>query len=128
MKVFLVENSLLVRDRLRPLLAAIPWAEMVGEAASVKSALDGIAATSADTVVLDLHLDGGNGFEVLRGLQKSTPPVAVYILTSFANEAYRRAAQRSGARGFFDKSGEIPRLIAALSDRSKSMYSAKGRA
>lgn len=118
MKVFLVENSLLVRDRLRALVQAVRGVEMVGEAASAKEALDGIAATGADTVVLDLHLDGGSGLEVLRALQQRAPPVAVYVLTSFASDVYRRAAQRLGARGFFDKSGEIPRLLQALSENS----------
>lgn len=118
MKIFLVENSLLVRDRLRPLLQALSGVEIVGEAASAKEALDGIAAAGADAVVLDLHLDGSSGFDVLRALQKSAPRVVVYVLTSFASEAYRRAAERLGARGFFDKSGEIPRLLATLSEKS----------
>jgi len=118
MKVFLVENSLLVRDRLRPLLAEVPGAEMVGEAASAKEALDGIAATGADTVVLDLHLDGGTGFDLLRALQQAKSRVAVYVLTSFPSEVYRRAAHKLGARGFFDKTGEIPRLLQALSEKS----------
>ena len=118
MKVFLVENSQVVRDRLRQLIRGVKGVEMVGEAASAKEALDGIAATGANTVVLDLHLDGGSGFEVLRGLQKSAPAVAVYILTSFVNEAYRRAAGRLGAQGFFDKGSEIPLLLAALSEKS----------
>jgi|SRR5678815_1275415 len=127
MKVFLVENSPLVRDRLRPLLAKIPGAEMVGEAASAKEALDGIAASGADTVVLDLHLDRGSGFDLLRALQPAAPRVAVYVLTSFASEVYRRAAERLGARGFFDKTGEIQRLIAALSEESAGIHLEKGR-
>ena len=118
MKIFLVENSTLVRDRLRPLLEAIAGATLVGEAASAKDALSGIAASGAEAVVLDLHLDGGSGFDVLRALQDSNARVAVYVLTSFVNDAYRRAAERLGARGFFDKSAGIPRLLEALSEKS----------
>jgi DNA-binding NarL/FixJ family response regulator len=118
MKVFLVENSALLRDRLRPLIAGLEGVQLVGEAASAEAALDGIVATSADAVVLDLHLDGSNGFEVLRALNKAAPGVAVYVLTNFPSETYRRTAERLGARGFFDKTGEIPRLLAALSEKS----------
>jgi DNA-binding NarL/FixJ family response regulator len=117
-RVFLVENSPEVRDRLRSLIQGVKGADVVGEAASVPEALQGIAASRADAVVLDLHLDGGTGFDVLRGLGTSAPSVMVYILSNFANEAYRRTAQRLGARGFFDKASEIPLLLAALSENS----------
>ena len=128
MKVFLVENSRMLRERIRPLVAGVAGVEVVGEAASARTALEGIAATGADTVVLDIHLDGSSGFDVLRGLRERSPQVAVYVLTSFVNEAYRRTAERLGARGFFDKSGEIPRLLGTLSEESKSMDLAKGGA
>ena len=118
MKVFLVENSPLLLERLRPLISGIAGAELVGEAATAQGALEGIAATGAEAVVLDLHLDKGSGFDVLRRLQESAPGVAVYVLTSFVTDHYRRAAERFGARGFFDKSREIPALLAALSEKS----------
>jgi DNA-binding NarL/FixJ family response regulator len=119
MKVFLVENSPPVRDRLRALLQGVKGVEMVGEATSAVEALRGIAASGAEVVVLDLHLDGdGTGFDVLRGLRQSSPPVAAYILSNFASETYRRAAQRLGARGFFDKTSDIPLLLAAISENS----------
>jgi DNA-binding NarL/FixJ family response regulator len=117
-KVFLVENSPIVRDRLRSLLQSLDGVEMVGEAASVPEALQGVVASRAEAVVLDLHLDGGSGFDVLRGLRQSAPDVSTYVLTSFTSETYRGAAQRLGARGFFDKASEIPQLLAALSEKS----------
>ena len=50
---------------------------------------------------------------MLRALQSRAPQVAVYVLTSFA-AGYRKAAERLGARGFFDKSHDIPLLREAL--------------
>jgi DNA-binding NarL/FixJ family response regulator len=118
MKVLLVENSPLVRDRLRSLLLGVKGVELVGEAATAKEALQKIAANGVDAVVLDIHLDDGNGFEVLRALKESAPGIAVYMLTNFVSHTYRKAAERLGARGFFDKSREIPGLLAALSEKS----------
>jgi DNA-binding NarL/FixJ family response regulator len=118
-KVFLVENSPLLCDRLRALLQAVPGMEVVGEAATVADALQGIVASGAQAAVIDLHLEGsGSGFDVLRGLRKSAPAVAAYVLSNFVSEAYQRAAQRLGARGYFDKASEIPLLLAALSEKS----------
>jgi DNA-binding NarL/FixJ family response regulator len=68
-------------------------------------------------VVLDIQLARGSGFEVLRALQSRAPRVAVYVLTNFASEGYRKAAERLGARGFFDKSNDIGLLRAALSPK-----------
>jgi hypothetical protein len=36
--------------------------------------------------------------------------VKFYVLTNFANEAYRRKAEKLGAQGFFDKSREFEKL------------------
>jgi len=114
MKVYLVENAPMVRERLRSRIAALPGVEVVGEAATARDALLGIAASDADAVVLDIHLDEGTGFDVLRELQRTSPAVAVYLLTNFVSETYRKAGARFGARGFFDKSRELDLLLAAL--------------
>ena len=114
MTVFLVEDSPLLRPRLEAMLAGIAGARLLGQAAGAQAALDAILAGRPDAVVLDIHLEEGNGFDVLKALQKSAPQVAVYVLTNFPTEPYRRKAESLGARGFFDKSGEFERLRDAL--------------
>jgi two-component system response regulator DevR len=113
-KVFLVEDSPLLRSRLEEMLGAIPGVQLVGHAAAAEQAIAGILAARPDAVVLDLHLETGTGFDVMKALRKSAPHIAVYVLTNFPSEPYRRKAERLGARGFFDKSGELFRLGDAL--------------
>ena len=108
-KVFLVEDSPLVLARLKDLLAGT--AEVVGEASTAPAAIAGILATQPDMVFVDLNLAEGSGFDVLRAVGPST---AVYVLTNFANDGYRRKAESLGARGFFDKSTEVDKLRQAL--------------
>lgn len=126
MKVFLVEDSPMLRTRLETMLAAIPGARTVGQASGAQDAIDAILAQRPDAVVLDIHLDQGNGFDVLQALQKSAPQVDVYVLTNYPNEAYRRKAEGLGARGFFDKSSDIERLRAAIAARAASHASRAG--
>ena len=114
MKVFLVEDSPLLRPRLETMLASIAGARLVGQAAGAQQAIRAILAQAPDAVVLDIRLEEGNGFDVLKALHKAAPQVAVYVLTNFATEPYRRKAESLGARGFFDKSGEFDRLREAL--------------
>jgi DNA-binding NarL/FixJ family response regulator len=113
-KVFLVEDSPLLRERLEAMVRAIPGTIVSGHAAEAESAVQAILADPPDAVVLDIQLVKGNGFDVLKVLKERAPQVRVYVLTNFANDAYRAAAERLGASGFFDKSGEIERLRSAL--------------
>lgn len=114
MQVFLVEDSALLRSRLQAMLAAIPGARAIGHASGAADAIQAILAQRPDAVVLDIHLEQGNGFDVLQALQKAALKTAVFVLTNYPNEAYRRKAESLGARGFFDKSHELEALRAAL--------------
>jgi DNA-binding NarL/FixJ family response regulator len=97
------------------MLAAIPGVRTVGHAAEAGPAVEGILAAGADAVVLDIQLaNGSSGFDVMRALRSRAPQIAVYVLTNFANDGYRKAAERLGARGFFDKSNDLGLLRAAL--------------
>ena len=113
LKVFLVEDSPILRSRLEEMLVD-GGAQVVGHAAGAQQAIAAILAAPPDAVVLDLHLDEGSGFDVMKALQKSAPHIAVYVLTNFPSEPHRRKAESLGARGFFDKSGELGRLGEAL--------------
>jgi DNA-binding NarL/FixJ family response regulator len=114
MKVFLVEDAPLLRERLSALIVAIPGASVVGHAAGAKEALEGALRERPDAVVLDIHLAEGNGFDVMRGLRAAGFAPEIYVLTNYPLDGYRQAAERLGARGFFDKSSEIPQLRDAL--------------
>ena len=115
MRIFLVEDAPLLRERVATLVQAIEGAIIVGSAATAAEALTGILSMRPDAVILDLHLaDGSSGLDVLRALQKQAPAIKVFVLTNFPSEAYRRASERFGARGFFDKSSEFERLREVL--------------
>jgi two-component system response regulator DevR len=114
LKVFLVEDSPILRTRVEAMLASIPGASLAGHAADADSAIRGILAANPDAVVLDIHLEQGTGFDVLRALRAKACGARVYVLTNFASEAYRQVAERLGAAGFFDKSHEFQLLHRAL--------------
>ena len=114
MKVFLVEDSPILRERLEGLLASIPGAQPVGHAATAEAAIAGIAGAGPDVVVLDIHLEEGNGFDVMKAVGATRPEVRFYVITNYPNEAYRRKARELGAAGFFDKSSEFSGLREVL--------------
>ncbi len=65
MKIFIVEDSRLARQELRTLLAEHSDCEIIGEAADVEAALAGIESLRPDVLLLDIHLPGATGFDLL---------------------------------------------------------------
>ena len=108
--VFIVEDSESVRRRLAGMLGDIDGVTVVGEAGTPEQALEGIARTRPDSVVLDLHLVGGSGLEVLRRARPQAPGTVFIVLTNHANEQYRRACMQAGASYFFDKTHDIAKV------------------
>lgn len=118
-RVFLVEDAPLLRERLTAMVDAIPGASTIGHASGAQEAVQGILTARPDVVVLDIHLAQGSGFDVMRALRAAEFAPQVYVLTNYPQEAYRRLAEGLGARGFFDKSSEFDRLRAALAAPAK---------
>lgn len=113
-KVFLVDDSPLVRERIADMVAQVPQLSLVGEAADADTAIRGILAEKPDLVLLDLCLERGSGFDVLKEVHSREPGIHFFMLSNFATEPYRRQAQRLGAVGFFDKTTDLERLRATL--------------
>lgn len=115
-KIFLVEDSAAIRERLRSAIADIELAELVGESDSQENALKMIKATNAEIVVLDIHLAQGNGISVLRRLKSVMPAIKVMVLTNHAYPQYQQKCLKLGADSFLDKSKDFSRLAGILRD------------
>ena len=137
LRVLLVDDEPLARERVRSLLVLDPDVEIVGECASGLEAVRTIAEDAPDIVFLDVQMPGADGFEVLRQLPREAAPVVVfvtahdqfalrafdvqaidYLLKPFAPERFamslERAKQAARGRvsGVFDD--RVTRLLAML--------------
>jgi DNA-binding NarL/FixJ family response regulator len=110
MNVFIVEDSASIRERLTAMLGGIEGVTVVGQADTPGEALEGILRTRPDSVVLDIHLVGGTGIEVLRQAHLQIPGTVFIVLTNYPNAQYRRICMEAGAAYFFDKSSEIAKV------------------
>jgi DNA-binding NarL/FixJ family response regulator len=113
-RVFLVEDSALIRERLLQLLAGLDGVEVVGDADNTVDAIAGIVAAAPDIVVLDIKLKSGSGIEVLKRIKQSLPSVTVIMLTNYATSEYRRTCLEAGAEYFLDKTNEFENLRGIL--------------
>jgi DNA-binding NarL/FixJ family response regulator len=125
MQVFLVEDSTLVQQRLLAMLQEIPNVTVVGTAAAAGDALREILATRPDLVVLDVQLEEGSGFDVLRALHARAPELDVVVLSNHSSYPYRQIAERFGARGFFDKTREFERVREVIMQKGEAHASGR---
>ncbi len=109
-RVFVVEDSGLIRERLLTMLAGLATIEVVGHAETAADAIASILATKPDVVVLDIKLKASNGIEVLQTIKRRMAGVAVIMLTNYATEEYRRKCLEAGAEYFLDKTNEFEQL------------------
>jgi DNA-binding NarL/FixJ family response regulator len=117
-RVFLVEDSAVVRQRVLELLGSIDGVNTIGSATTANDAERAILQAQPDAVLLDIKLAQGSGFDVLRSLRKQAPHIEIYMLSNFAAQPYRERASSLGARGFFDKTNEIERLRQTMAARA----------
>lgn len=113
LKVFLADDSPLIRERVQALLAAAGM-DIVGEGVSPAGCIAAILAAAPDVVVLDVQLDGGTGLEVLKAVRAAVPAVAFVVLSNNSAPAYRKRYLGEGAASFLDKSTEFDQLTRAV--------------
>jgi DNA-binding NarL/FixJ family response regulator len=122
LKVFLVEDSISVRDRLIELLADPGNVEIVGYAESQDASLAKMRSGAVDVAIVDLNLKGGSGFGVIEAVRAQNPkaPPTIVVLTNYAFPEYEVACRQRGADFFFDKStqfGAVKQLLTVLRER-----------
>lgn len=114
MKIFIADDSRVVVERLAGLLEEVPGARLVGQAGDVPTAVDGIHKMKPDAVILDLHMPGGSGLDVLRAIRTEQPDVFVLICTNFPYAEFREECLTAGANLFLDKSADFEKIPSIL--------------
>lgn len=116
LRVLLVEDSPLIRERLIESISALDNVDIVGLADTAADALAALRRAACDVVILDLQLRAGHGFNVLAALRTSSdrPGITVIVLTNYASSAYRERSIQSGADYFFDKALDYERVTQVL--------------
>ena len=115
LKVLIVDDEPLARDRLRALLSDIAGqmpTEVVGESANGLLALDVLRQMPVDVVLADIRMPGMDGIELASHLGRLEKPPAVIFTTAFDNYAVQ--AFDLNAVDYLLKPVRTQRLLAAL--------------
>ena len=111
-RVFVVDDHALVRSGVRTELAG--RVQIVGEAGDVDAAAAAIPATDPDVVLVDVHLPGGGGAEVIRRVLAERPSTRFLALSVSDAPEDVIAVIRAGARGYLTKTVSGAELAEAI--------------
>jgi len=112
LSVVLVDDHAMFRSGVRGEIGQL--VTVVGEAADVDSAVEVIGQTSPDVVLLDVHLPGGGGTEVVRRVHLRQPETKFLALSVSDAAEDVIGVIRVGARGYVTKNITGPELMAAI--------------
>lgn len=110
-RVVLADDQTLVRAGLAALLGLAAGIEVVGEASDGREALDVVAATRPDVLLLDLRMPVLDGLGTLEALAGAEHRPAVLVLTTFDDDDLVVAALRAGARGYLLKDVTLDEVV-----------------
>lgn len=113
-RVVLVDDHAVVREGLKVLLQSEADIEVVGEADSGEQALEVVAGTGPQVVVMDLRLQSMSGVEATSALRQSFPGIKVIILSMYDEEDMVISALRAGASGYVLKKAGVEDLVKAI--------------
>ncbi len=115
-KVLLVDDAAFIVSRLKTSLDELQQDIVVITAGNYEEALVQIEKETPYIVVLDIHLPGKTGIDILKMVKAKSLPVIVIMLTNQANDYYRNLCRELGADHFIDKSSDfelLPQIIAS---------------
>ena len=114
LRVVIVDDSEVVRMKLRGLIEADEGLELVGEAASGEEGLQIVRSEQPDVAVMDLRMPGMSGIEATWQLGTVSPSTRVLVLTGSAEQEDVTDAIMAGARGYVVKGAKDDEITAAV--------------
>ena len=111
MRIFIADDSELLRVRLVNMLSEIEGIEIIGQAQDSLGAIESIEKLDPHVVILDIRMPQGNGIKVLEAIKKNLQSPKVIIFTNYPYPQYRKKYMDAGADFFSDKSTEFEKLV-----------------
>lgn len=114
MRILLADDHVILRKGLIQVLAANFADAAFGESGTAAETLARLQSGTWDVLILDIHLPGRNGFEVLEQARRAYPTLPVIILSSSPEDQLGVRSIRAGAAGYLNKVAAPELLVDAV--------------
>lgn len=113
-RIVIADDQAITRSGLHKLLATVAGFEMVGEATNGAEAIELATQLQPDVILMDLKMPVMHGIEATRQIHRSSPHIAILIVTIFKDDTSVFPAIRAGARGYLLKDTNQTELVQAI--------------
>jgi hypothetical protein len=110
----IVDDHQPVRDTLKHVLERVGYKVITADSGPCAIAL--ASAETVDGALIDVHMQGMNGFECLRRIQDLRGPLRAWFMAGAPSKEIMNAVASSGAIGLLPKPFNLPSLLATLKD------------
>jgi two-component system response regulator NreC len=113
-KLFLVDDHLVLRQALSEAFAHRGTFQVVAEASDGSELLSRLSNTTVDIILLDLAMPNVNGISTIEELKRRGIDTPVLVLSADESERSIRSALGAGARGFLPKQADMREVEFAI--------------
>lgn len=108
--LLVVDDSVLVLDRLTAMLNEIGVAEKIFTAKSFQEGVTHLGQITPDVALLDINLPDKSGIELLKYIKHNMPGIKVMMITNQSDDYYQNLCRDEGADFFFDKTNDFDKI------------------
>lgn len=113
-RVLIADDHPHFRDGMRALLSSVPDLEVVGEARDGEGAITQAEKLQPDVILMDLGMPGVNGIEATRRVLRTSPHIAVLVISMQEDDDSVFAALQAGARGYLLKGAPKTEILRSI--------------
>jgi DNA-binding NarL/FixJ family response regulator len=113
-RILIADDQAITRSGLHKLLETVAGFEIVGEATNGAEAIELATHLQPDVILMDLKMPVMHGIEATRQIHRSSPHIAILIVTIFKDDTSVFPAIRVGARGYLLKDTNQTELVQAI--------------
>ena len=113
-RIIIADDHAILRESLAALLGSQPDMQVIAMTGTGAESIQAAREQRPDVLLLDLFMPGGDGFEVLRTLDRSGASVATVVLTASENQNDYVQVVQLGARGLVLKGDKPDKLFTAI--------------
>ncbi len=113
-RIFIVDDHPMTRAGLTHLINHQPDTLVCGEAENAAQALDRMAVSLPELMLIDITLPGKSGLELIKDVKAIRPDLPILVISMHDESLYADRVLRAGARGYITKHEGGDKLMGAI--------------
>lgn len=113
-RILIVDDHPVIRAGIGAVINNEPDMKICAEAAGQQQAWQAIQESPPDLAIIDISLEEGSGFSLIRRIRTANLPVEILVLSMHDESLYAERALRAGARGYISKQEATDHVATAI--------------